>query len=205
MKRNILKTSSGFTLIELVVAITIFSVIMISVISIFIFSSELSGKIEIQRTMQENIKNVVETIAEDVRKYGISWVSQDSLSDCVLIDDTFSFGTKLCVEGFEYYIAKQDVSGSYIRVSDPSTWCSDIKDMCRIVKEDILLASITPLSNNFVTFRDFSLSLFWGDVPYLVIQARLQPTLWKWVRSALIEKSEIIFQTTLSERMIDIN
>jgi len=55
-------------LIELIVAITIFALIMVSVISVFIFSSSLSQKIEINRVMQENIKNVVETIAEDVRQ-----------------------------------------------------------------------------------------------------------------------------------------
>ena len=57
----------GFTLIELIVAITLFSIVMVSVFSIFIFASDLSGRIEINRLMQENTKNVVETITEDIR------------------------------------------------------------------------------------------------------------------------------------------
>jgi prepilin-type N-terminal cleavage/methylation domain-containing protein len=100
-------TKSAFTLIELVVAITIFSIIMVSVISIFIFSSELSGKIEINRTLQENIKNVIETIAEDVRKNGLVAVSLDSTSSCTETPREFTFGTKLCTRISEYYIAKE--------------------------------------------------------------------------------------------------
>jgi hypothetical protein len=41
---------------------------MVSVMMIFINSTDISAKSEINRVMQENIKNVVETIAEDVRK-----------------------------------------------------------------------------------------------------------------------------------------
>jgi len=63
MKKNT-HTSSAFTLIELIVAISIFAVIMVSVMSIFLFSSQMSARVEIQRTMQENIKNVMEDIAE---------------------------------------------------------------------------------------------------------------------------------------------
>jgi len=57
-------TYSAFTLIELIVAISIFGIIMISVMSIFLFSSQMSARVEIQRIMQENIKNVVEDISE---------------------------------------------------------------------------------------------------------------------------------------------
>jgi Tfp pilus assembly protein PilW len=43
---------------------------MISVMSIYISSTDISLKTDINRAMQENIKNAVETIAEDVRKNG---------------------------------------------------------------------------------------------------------------------------------------
>jgi len=41
---------------------------MISVIAIFLFSSQMSTRVELNRLMQENIKNVFEDIAENVRK-----------------------------------------------------------------------------------------------------------------------------------------
>jgi prepilin-type N-terminal cleavage/methylation domain-containing protein len=63
-----MKKNTAFTLVEVIVAITILSIIMISVLVVFISGSDVSAKIDIQRGMQENIKNIVETIAEDVRK-----------------------------------------------------------------------------------------------------------------------------------------
>jgi hypothetical protein len=41
---------------------------MVSVFVIFQLSADLNNKTDISRSMQENIKNIVETIAEDVRK-----------------------------------------------------------------------------------------------------------------------------------------
>jgi hypothetical protein len=49
----------------------IFGIMMISVMSIFLFSSQMSARVELNRALQENIKNVVENIAEDIRKSGI--------------------------------------------------------------------------------------------------------------------------------------
>jgi hypothetical protein len=46
----------------------IFGIMMISVMSIFLFSSQMSSRVEINRVMQENIKNVIEDISENVRK-----------------------------------------------------------------------------------------------------------------------------------------
>ena len=71
MKR-IPKHIRGFTLIEIIIAMTIFSIIMVSVLSIFLFSSQMSSRVEMNRIMQENIKNVTEDIAENMRRYGLS-------------------------------------------------------------------------------------------------------------------------------------
>ncbi|MGB2110726.1 MAG: PilW family protein [Patescibacteria group bacterium] len=65
MKQNFKK---AFTVIEVLVAVTILSIIMISVMQIYISSSDISLKTDINRSMQENIKNAIETIAEDIRK-----------------------------------------------------------------------------------------------------------------------------------------
>jgi len=86
MKHIKIQKKAAFTLIELIVSMTIFTIIMVSVMSIFIFSSQLSGKIEINRVLQENIKNVVETIAEDVRKNRLVGVSDTLLGTCSFLD-----------------------------------------------------------------------------------------------------------------------
>jgi prepilin-type N-terminal cleavage/methylation domain-containing protein len=58
----------AFTLVEIIVAITIFLIVMVSVMQIFLVSSTLTNKIDINRQVQENIKNLTETITEDMRK-----------------------------------------------------------------------------------------------------------------------------------------
>jgi type II secretory pathway pseudopilin PulG len=58
----------AFTLIEVVVSITIFSMVIISVIWIYITSSDILVKSDINRKMQENLKNVTNQISEDIRK-----------------------------------------------------------------------------------------------------------------------------------------
>lgn len=196
---------AAFTLIELIVSMVIFAIIMVSVISVFIFSTQLSGKIEINRVLQENIKNVVETIAEDIRKTGLVWVSDTLLGTCLLEEWTFSIGTKLCTGSSQYYFAKQDTSGWWIRIEQPDLGCSELIDSCRIVRKDTFSWDVAPLSNNFVTFRDFSFSLFGWEVPYVSLNFLIQPAVGNGVRPDLIEQSKLIFQTSISERMIKTN
>jgi prepilin-type N-terminal cleavage/methylation domain-containing protein len=66
--KYIIRNVSAFTLIEVLVSITIFSIMMISILSIYIISSDITLKSDINRIMQENLKNVSSRIAEDIRK-----------------------------------------------------------------------------------------------------------------------------------------
>jgi prepilin-type N-terminal cleavage/methylation domain-containing protein len=59
---------SAFTLVEVLVSLTIFSMVIVSIIWIYITSSDIMVKSDINRKMQENLKNVSSTIAEDIRK-----------------------------------------------------------------------------------------------------------------------------------------
>jgi prepilin-type N-terminal cleavage/methylation domain-containing protein len=70
MKKNNLH-KQAFTLIEMLVSMTIFSMIMVSVIMIYAIASDTSAKYDITREMRQNIKSVVEDISEEVRKNGI--------------------------------------------------------------------------------------------------------------------------------------
>jgi prepilin-type N-terminal cleavage/methylation domain-containing protein len=69
---NYKNTLFAFTLVEVIVSMTILSIIMVSVMVVFISGSNTANKIDIQRGMQENVKNIVESIAEDIRKNGIN-------------------------------------------------------------------------------------------------------------------------------------
>jgi hypothetical protein len=55
---------------------------MVSVMLIFTNSIRISSKSEVNRMMQENVKNVTEAISEDIRKNGILGVSVDSTDTC---------------------------------------------------------------------------------------------------------------------------
>jgi prepilin-type N-terminal cleavage/methylation domain-containing protein len=70
MKKNNLH-KQAFTLIEVLISMTIFVMIMVSASMIYATISEMSYKADITREMQQNIKSVVEDIAEEVRKNDI--------------------------------------------------------------------------------------------------------------------------------------
>lgn len=188
---------SAFTLIEIVVSITILSIIMVSVIMIFINFSDISSKSEINRAMQENIKNVIETISEDVRKNWITWVSNSLINDCDFSFDIWSLykkWNKLCTWiSNKYYLAKDIVWGGYARVDN--IWdCDEMSENCKIVK------NWDPLTNSFVTIKSLNFYISKDYVPKVTINIIMQPSAKKWVKSNLIKENKIVFQTTISTR-----
>lgn len=58
----------AFTLIELVVSITILSVILLSVFEIYNNILQINKRLEVMRIVQENVRNITEQIASDVRE-----------------------------------------------------------------------------------------------------------------------------------------
>ena len=209
MKNSIVK-NIWFTLVEILVSITVLSIIMISVMSIFVSATDISLKSDINRIMQENIKNVVETIAEDVRKNWVSWVSESSTDlfcdFSVNVGNSYKKWTKLCTVSWdEYFLAKRDSFWNIIRVSDATTDCSSIDKNCLIAKYSIPLSNPVPLSNKSVSFKDLKFYVSDNDISKVTINFTLQPAVKRWVKSSLIEENKIIFQTTISERLIKNN
>jgi prepilin-type N-terminal cleavage/methylation domain-containing protein len=74
----------AFTLIEVIVAVTIFSIILISVMSVYITATDINLKTDITRALQQNIKSAVEVIAEDIRTKNSS-IKVSSGTDCSII------------------------------------------------------------------------------------------------------------------------
>lgn len=198
------KINKAFTLIEIVVAITIFSIIMVFVAFIFSNVVMLSAKIDITRAMQENVKNIVETISDDILKNWIGGISsQTTDSSCFYPTTTnYIFWDKLCVWTNIYYISKEDlISWSYIRIpfNNIKNECSEIQNNCVLVK------NLERLSNNQVSFDEFSFSLSNKEIPKLTINFIMKPAIWRWVTSDMIKESKLIFQTTISEKLIKTN
>lgn len=197
-----LQNKTWFTLIELIVSITIFSIVMVSVMSIFIFSSDLSSKIEINRLMQENTKNVVETISEDIRKNGVVGVSSSVWVSCSVFSTGVDIWKKLCTNSGEYFIGKYDDIADVWLWVNPDTECIDIKDQCRLLRDDGV--SIFPLTNSFITFRDIDFYVSWDDIQKVTLHFHAQPSIKKWAKIDLIKENELFFQTTISERLLDL-
>ncbi|MDP2090090.1 MAG: prepilin-type N-terminal cleavage/methylation domain-containing protein [Candidatus Gracilibacteria bacterium] len=190
----------GFTLVEVLVSITIFSIMFISIIWIYIISTDISMKSDINRVMQENLKNLASKISEDIRKDGIKGVSSSTIDTCDFDKTTlknYKVGDKLCAKsGNIYYLAKKDlVLGEYYRVSD-SLECSGLTDNCVIA-----MGPNEPLTNSYVSIKELKFYISDDSVPKVTINIVLQPSIKKGVKPDMIKDSKIIFQTTISERL----
>jgi prepilin-type N-terminal cleavage/methylation domain-containing protein len=196
-----LESSSGwhkaFTLIEVIVSITIFSIIMISIIAIYILSSDTSAKSDINRAMHENLKSIITEIWEDIIKNWISGVSLSILDDCNFnLTNNYKNGTELCLKSWNnYYLAKKSTSwawDTYTRVEN--SLCSDFQDQCYLVK------NWAPLTNSLVSIKDLEFLVSSQNVNKVTIKIVLQPTSKAGVKPNLIADSKLMFQTTISER-----
>lgn len=189
-----LQNQKWFTLIEILISITILWIIMVSVISIYITASETSTRSDINRALQENVKNFLTEISDDITKNGISGVSESTLdSDCNLdLSATYKAWDKLCISSWnEYYLAK-DIWGVYSRVD--KDWCSDINDLCFIAKNG------TPITNSLVAVKELEYIVSDINTRKVTIKIILQPSVKSWVKWNLIESNRLILQTTISQR-----
>lgn len=191
MNNNInISNNKAFTLVEIIVAVTIMSIVMVSVMFIFVNSSQLSMKIDINRVLQENSKNIIETISEDLRKNDLKVCSTWITKWCIG-DDNISVSNELWIWENHYYIAKKNVTlWDYIKV-DSNGECNK--------KQCFLLKNWEILSNSLVTINNLEFSIFKEHTPKVQINIYMKPMAWKWVNSNLIKNSELNLQTTLSE------
>lgn len=67
-----IRNTSWFTLVEMVLATTIFAIMSIMVISIYIQTTNLSNRLKSTRYLAESAREITERIAEDVKEKGLS-------------------------------------------------------------------------------------------------------------------------------------
>lgn len=206
---------SWFTLVEVIVSVTIFGIIMVSVVSIFLFSSQMSQRVELNRLMQENIKSVVEDIAEEVRKGNLVDVSADSLHDCSTSFTSSDTWNKLCLEWpINYMLGYRNPSWQWVRVDNPSDCSNYFKPslgidkvenddtICRVIK-NVGAGDYYPLTNSFVAVEKLSFVLTNEKLPKVSIFMTLRPAYKKWLKSEIIDANRIEIQTTVTERLIE--
>lgn len=179
----------AFTLVEIMVAVTIFWVVMVSVMWIYIVSTEATYKSDINRLIHENVKNIVTNLNESVLKEWIKWVSSYITSSCDLWTWEMKSWIKLCTWNWEYFL--KDLN-----------W--QISDINKCKKEDCFLVrketNESKVSNNLVAIRDLKFYVTNNSVPKVTVYMKLQPSSTSWVRKSLIEQSTFELQTTISSR-----
>lgn len=110
--RQIPNTKSGFTLVELIVAITIFSLITVAIVSVFVSTVTSYGKAKAIKTVKENAEFAMASIAKDVRMGKVvnpsANYSDGSLDQYLMISR--NKGGKIC-----YYLDRTEDS-SYVGV-----------------------------------------------------------------------------------------
>jgi hypothetical protein len=147
--------------------------------------------------MQENVKNLISNIGEDIRKNSISWVSKSSVDTCDFTLDSWTLykkWNKLCINLNEYYLAS-DISWTLTRVDDIDLNCWPLKKHCILVKNWF------PLTNSMVSIKDLKFYLSTdNNIPKVTMSILIQPAIKKWVKSDLIKNSTMLLQTTFSER-----
>ncbi len=192
MKKSIHK---AFTLIEVLISITILSIVMITILMVYVIASDIAIKADINRLMQENIKTAVEQIADDIRKNGITWVAinipDTNCSSSWNMEWKYEKWNKLCTLKNEYYLAYK-VWVNWIRTTKAS--CSGIDTHCIIVKNG------KPITNSLVSIKALSFWVSKENVSKVTINMLMQPATRKWLKPDLIKENKLIFQTTLSNR-----
>lgn len=214
--KNIYK-KTWFTLVEMMVALTILSIIMVSVMMIFYLVSQISSRVELHRFMQENVKNTFDIIAEDVRTWSIDWVRWFGVMNCQ--NSHQAKNHILCLSRWlrkiEISIWEKDNDAWKLVSSD--SYCWDISSQCYVIKREQILDSNTwnlvftdwyPLTNSksHITTLNFQFlgPEYPGNIrhPRILLTLWIRPAFWQWMAYNLIEAQEIIVQTTLSERFI---
>ncbi|MCH2189274.1 type II secretion system GspH family protein [Candidatus Gracilibacteria bacterium] len=178
---------SGFTLIEVMVSISIMSVILVAIMTVFFSMNDISHKTELNRQLQGNIKNMLEFMAEDIRVDGIAENCQ------VLGADPQEFW---CSKGGnKYYLARSDGDDTWVPTTGSD--CSDITAQCRLVMNG------TPLSNSFISVQELSFEVLGSDsLARLSVHMTLRPALFQGIQPEEIQRNTLTIQTTLSEHFL---
>jgi hypothetical protein len=109
-----------------------------------------------------------------------------------LTTTNYKIGTKLCLNSLnDYYLAKE-VWWVLTRVE--KSWCENLQDQCYIVKNGY------QLTNSLVSVKDLEFFVSSMNVNKVTVKIVLRPTAKAWVKPDLIKNSELLLQTTISER-----
>lgn len=205
------KANVWFTLIEVIITLTILALVFTSVMSVFLYYSTLWAKVEANRVLQSNIKVVVEHITQDIKdnginftswNYSINWWKMYAIEDDILHvgDNKYYLATKtswgwIKVDSSDFADTCWDISGNPVL---------DVKDKnCSLVKNTP--TDIVPLSNSWVSFKNVYFHVSQDYIPKVTMNFDMHIAYGKGIKTALVESSSINIQSTISEKLLDKN
>jgi len=222
-KRTIFKNIVAFTLIEVIITLTILGLIFGSVMSVFLLYSTLWSKVEVNRLMQSNIKTIIDHIREDVNKNGINVEKYDfwlNGTNDIFWDEQ----DHLYIWNNEYYLvqnydfskdwANQSPAPTKVSFANFNVSCdaSSTDNDCTLIKVERVdengngtlessETSYIPLSNSWVSFKNINFHVSKDFMPKVTVFFEMTMAHNKWIRSDLIEWSSMNIQATVSERV----
>lgn len=182
---------SWFTLIEMVVSITILSIIMLSIFVIYKNIVYANKKLELDRIIQENSRNIMESLATEIREKWINYNYYSLLTE--KLDYNWDWNTILSINNsWEYCMQKQKNSCSKECYKDSKN--------CYLWKMD----SDIRLSDENVSIKNLKFYISWDSANQKEWKVTIVFDLWiaagKWLNSEIIKNSSIHLQTTIGAK-----
>lgn len=137
------KNQTGFTLVEVLVVVAIFSVVVVSVINLFLLGSRAQRRVEGREAVASAARSVIETMARDVRNGGVDYGRYQSSS----IDLTQPTDVLHLKQGKRWYT--QSTDGCLDAQSTPCVVLTEATDP----NSQETTASITPRNMMVETFQ----------------------------------------------------
>lgn len=194
---NFFKKNQGFTLIELIVSITILSIIMLSIFIIYSNIIDANKKLELSRILQENSRNITETLAKWIREKGIDYSFYSNLTEKI---DYSTWNTILALKSWDKFcLMKQD-----------NDYCDSTCNSSNINCSLWILGTHERINTSDVVVNNlrFYISGEWSDnitnlenpsKVTLVFDLSVRP--WKWLKSEIAKNTTIKIQTTINEKI----
>ncbi len=206
-------TRSGFTLIELSIAMTMFSVLSIMIVMVYFNATNSARKLSMTRELSETAREITERIAEDVKNRGIS-VRQPGLDPSRPLWNTLDYtgiGNEVLIlgqPGNEHIYMYGKKSTVWLNPCD-SVSAQDPQIHCGLyLKEGSeyynLVDSFVPEeSKKRVKIESLKFYISWDDLTSRKVTLNFTLTLMPriWVPSSLIWTTKLHIQTTFSERI----
>lgn len=107
---------NAFTLVEIIVAVTILAVVMVSVFEIYLGVLSLNRRLEFARSLQENGRSMTEMFAKEIREKGVDLSFYDGGSATRTLDyrngnSVLAIRADALGNSARYYLMEDSVSG----------------------------------------------------------------------------------------------